>query len=598
MLSSCCVVIGVTAVTNTQLLAQDIHIDDAKEHAAIQEVIEDWQPLEPADTSSPRATAMSFKTDCEEAYKLATKGGRSKQTEETAAAAKVYVKRFLSCMDLSQTPEFMRIDTGIEATVCIKEVLDRVGWPAPEVIPDLAEMDRRIDEGQLPIWRFPNCEIAIARMDDGPHKGQYIFTAHTVASAKEYFDIVEQLPYKHHETEDFYEWYRSAPGAVWLDRLVRSLPSWARNRIWGQSVWQWTGICITLILATCAMAVAYLVGRIRAGEFRGASSVRYLITLQFPIMAMCVPLVAEWFLSDILVIGGPVRSVLKFACDFAFLIAMLVVIISVGNRIAELLIMSPSIHPRGIDAQFIRFGMRILSLFAATVVFLEGGKRLGIPLTTLLAGAGVGGLAVALAAQDTLKNLFGSMMIVLDKPYRVGERILVKKYDGVVEDIGLRSTRIRALNGHVVTIPNEEMARCDIENVGRRQHIRRIQDIAIPFDTKPAKVEEAINIVREALNDHEGMNAEFPPRVFQNEFNRDSYNIRMIYWYHPPDYWAFLAHSEKLNGEIARNFEEAGIRFALPATENYLTRATIPPDAEHRDNGAGEPNFVPVPEGE
>jgi len=247
-------------------------------------------------------------------------------------------------------------------------------------------------------------------------------------------------------------------------------------------------------------------------------------------------------------------------------LAVLVVLVGAGSRVAALIIASPRLHPKGIDAQLIRLGCRVASLVAAAVVFLEGGKYLGIPLTTLLAGAGVGGLAVALAAQDSLKNLFGSMMIILDKPYRVGERIALKGYDGVVEEIGLRSTKIRLLTGHQACIPNEEMARCDIENIGRRPYIRRVENIAVPFDTPPAKIEQAVEIVRKLLDNHEGMEPDFPPRVFFDKYNRDSANLKVIYWYHPPAYWDFLAFSERFNLQVIQRFEAAGIRFALPGT--------------------------------
>ena len=90
---------------------------------------------------------------------------------------------------------------------------------------------------------------------------------------------------------------------------------------------------------------------------------------------------------------------------------------------------------------------------------------MGVPLTTLIAGVSVGGLTVALAAQDTLKNLFGSLMILLDRPFQVGETIRIKGHEGTVESVGLRSTRIRDSGGHVVSIPNEEMARLDSKNM-------------------------------------------------------------------------------------------------------------------------------------
>ena len=177
-------------------------------------------------------------------------------------------------------------------------------------------------------------------------------------------------------------------------------------------------------------------------------------------------------------------------------------------------------------------------------------------MSALLAGLGIGGLAVALASQDTLKNFFGSIMIMLDKPFNVGQRVLVAGYDGVVETIGFRSTRVRTLTGHLVTVPNEKMANSSIENVGRRPSIRRRSNITITYDTPPEKVEKAVSIIRGILENHEGMQEDFPPRVFFNEFNDASLNILMMYWYHPPDYWNFVAFSEKVNFQIFQAFDE------------------------------------------
>jgi MscS family membrane protein len=200
----------------------------------------------------------------------------------------------------------------------------------------------------------------------------------------------------------------------------------------------------------------------------------------------------------------------------------------------------------------------------AVIIFLEGGQYLGIPLTTLLASAGVGGLAIALAAQDSLKTLFGTVMLLADKPFRVGERIVFGKYDGIVEDIGLRSTRIRLLSGHEAIIPNDELTRTDIENVGRRPHIRRAATISMPSNTPVVKVKRALHIVRTALDNHEGMEEEFPPRVFLRDFCESSIGICMFYWYRPAEYWKYLAFSEKVNLQIMEQLEAEGIRFAAP----------------------------------
>ncbi|MBW1998990.1 MAG: mechanosensitive ion channel family protein [Deltaproteobacteria bacterium] len=219
--------------------------------------------------------------------------------------------------------------------------------------------------------------------------------------------------------------------------------------------------------------------------------------------------------------------------------------------------------------------VQMVRLFARVVVIVVGSVYLiravsGRPLSTLIAGLGIGGLAVALASQDTLKNFFGSIMIMLDKPFSVGQRVTVEGYDGAVESIGFRSTRIRTLSGHLVTIPNEKMASASIENIGSRPSIRRVSNITITYDTPPDKVQRAVEIIREILKDHEGMHPDYPPRVYFNEFNDTSLNILMIYWYHPPEYWNFLAFSEKINMQIMKAFEKEGIEFAFPTVTNYL----------------------------
>jgi len=216
----------------------------------------------------------------------------------------------------------------------------------------------------------------------------------------------------------------------------------------------------------------------------------------------------------------------------------------------------------------VRTMARIVIVITGVMVWLD---NIGFNITTLLAGLGVGGLAVALAAQDTLKNFIASILILLDKPYMIGERILVRGHDGVVEEIGLRSTRIRELNGHQTIIPNDEMSRLDIENVGRRPHIRRSTTISIAYDTPLEKVEKAVDIIKGILDNHEGMNPDSPPRVFFKEFAPTSLAIKMLYWYEPPRYWDFMDLNQRVNLQIMKEFEKEGIRLALPITEARLT---------------------------
>ena len=217
----------------------------------------------------------------------------------------------------------------------------------------------------------------------------------------------------------------------------------------------------------------------------------------------------------------------------------------------------------------VRRSLRI-TVVVVVVVFVLNSFFDAKQMATVLAGLGVGGLAVALAAQDSVKNLFGSFMILLDKPFQIGDRIIFAGHDGPVEEVGFRSTKIRTLEGHLVTVPNSQVANEVIQNIGRRPYIRRIANITVTYDTPPDKVRRAVQIIKEILDNHEGMDPEFPPRVYFNEFNDMSLNIIVIYWYHPPSYWDFLAFNEKVNEEILDRFNAEGIEFAFPTQTIYL----------------------------
>lgn len=220
--------------------------------------------------------------------------------------------------------------------------------------------------------------------------------------------------------------------------------------------------------------------------------------------------------------------------------------------------------------QMFRIITRVIVIIIGSIYLMQ--VVFGKPMSTFLAGLGIGGLAVALAAQDTLKNFFGSIMIMLDKPFIVGQVVKVEDYHGTVEKIGFRSTRIRTMEGNLVAIPNEKVAVGNINNITSRPHIRRLTDITITYDTHPDKVDRAVSIIKEILDNHEGMHPDFPPKVFFDEFNDVSLNIKVIYWYSPPEYWDFMTFSEKVNFKILRAFEAEGIEFAFPTTTTYLAQ--------------------------
>jgi MscS family membrane protein len=212
--------------------------------------------------------------------------------------------------------------------------------------------------------------------------------------------------------------------------------------------------------------------------------------------------------------------------------------------------------------------LRIFIIIIGGMIIIQ--NLTGLQLGPLIASLGIGGLAVALAAKESIANFFGTLTILFDKPFQVGERIVIDNCDGVVESVGFRSTSIRTLTGHLVTIPNEKVVNSTLENIGRRPHIRWLTNITITYDTPPDKVEKAVKIIENILENHEGINKDFPPRVYFNNFNDCSLNIMVIIWYHPPNYWDCQAWIQKTCLEIMREFEKEEIEFAFPTQTVYL----------------------------
>ncbi len=543
-------------------------------------------PLLPADTSSPRATLNSFMVNCEIAYSLLHKEGRSSEDGQVLLEAREVVRRIMRCLDLSETAEFRRDNVGKEAAVSLKEVLDRIKLPKEKNIPDRAAMTKA-DGTLVERWTIPNTEITFLLVKEGALAGTYPFSPDTVARATEFYIRVKPLPYKKGATEGFANTYLTSPGNKRLAGLVARLPDSMHERKNSQAVWQWIGLSGVVLLMIGLMALIYYLGRRISRGGAAGGLFKYILGLAFPIMAVFIPARAQVLITDELVISGQLLYIMKFNLSLLALFAGMVVVLGIGRRVGEVIVSAPHIAPESIDAQLIRIMCRLMGFFVAMVLLLQGGQHLGIPLSSLLAGAGVVGMALALSAQDLLKNVFGSIMLIMDKPFTVGERIKVKHYDGVVEEIGLRSTKLRLLNGHQASIPNEDMAKIDIENIGRRPYIRRVSELPLSMDIGAAKAQEAVALVQELLQDHEGMNPDFPPRVWLSEFARDHLELKLIYWYHPPDYWDYTAHADRVNREILVAFEQAGIQIAPPA---FTTRISDdsgspvtppPPEADH-----------------
>jgi len=193
--------------------------------------------------------------------------------------------------------------------------------------------------------------------------------------------------------------------------------------------------------------------------------------------------------------------------------------------------------------------------------------NLGIKITSLLAGLSVGGLALGLAAQDTVANLFGAVAIFLDKPFHLGDVIKVEGVDGTVESIGLRSTRIRNADGHHVTIPNKLMGNAIITNITRRPAIRTEMNLGLTYDTPVEKVKLATTLLQEIFR----ANPKTADLIISfNKFTDSALNILVVHVWSGTDAKEHFAQMQQWNLEIKQRFEAEKIDFAFPTQTLYL----------------------------
>lgn len=220
-----------------------------------------------------------------------------------------------------------------------------------------------------------------------------------------------------------------------------------------------------------------------------------------------------------------------------------------------------------LDKQLVPVIQRGMKIFVVIVAILVTCQNLGMNVTGLLASLSIGGLAIGLAAQDTLSNLFGAVAIFTDKPFRVGDRVQLDAIDGTVEGIGLRSTRIRNLDGYLVTVPNRTMANASIVNVTHRPTIKTVMNIGITYDTPAERIQKALQILEEIYRPH--------PQTHDlligfNKFEASSLNLLVVHWCKSTDFKVYLVALQAMNLALKKRFDEERINFAFPTQTLYV----------------------------
>ncbi len=222
--------------------------------------------------------------------------------------------------------------------------------------------------------------------------------------------------------------------------------------------------------------------------------------------------------------------------------------------------------------------MRIL-VFATTILFI-GQSIFKINITALLAGAGVLGLGAALAAKDTLSNFFGTIVILFDRPFKLGDRIQTGGIEGVVCEVGMRSTKIIADDESVYTLPNSLLTTQPVRNINLKNHLKLMFDLGMTYDTTPEQMTRAIQILHEIADNFHGTDRPgYSPRIFFSKLADSALNITVILWLKTESFAQEESWRTELFMKILKRFAEEKLNFAYRTQTLYLrTDSGSPPE--------------------
>ncbi|MBR58311.1 MAG: hypothetical protein CMH54_09855 [Myxococcales bacterium] len=219
-----------------------------------------------------------------------------------------------------------------------------------------------------------------------------------------------------------------------------------------------------------------------------------------------------------------------------------------------------------LDDQLVVFGRKFAKIAVIMLLVLATLDQLGMEVSTLVAGLGLGGLAIALAAKETVGNILGSLQIMADNPFTIGDMIRVGDHLGYVQDIGLRSTKILTRSGVRVIIPNRIIAESPIENVSVGSNIAVDMEIGLIYGTTAEQIDQARDVVREILKEHPGVcRGELVQFL---KFGESSLVLQVTYFVDDlPHYWEV---QHQINMEVKRKFEALGLNFAFPTRTVHM----------------------------
>lgn len=474
----------------------------------------------------------------------------------------------VNALDLSRIERTVRSEIGAERVAMLKSVLDRYKYI------DLVELPNDRQNPPVVLLNDSCGRIVIEKIkNDDSNIESWKFSAQTVADLPLLYDAFKDKPLVDGVISSV-----EVPLSVRIRDYMRShFPALLQQSFLLEN-WQWLGLfCIAFLGLGFSRVVTHTLQHVIRVLFkRGEVIVDAEAQGRFigPISITATTLF--WWLGiSLLGLPGDTRVILLISVKLISAMAgvwagyrMMDVVGNflqgkaekTANKFDDLLV---PLVTRALKTMVIVFGL----VFIADIFAVDIDK--------ILAGLGLGGLAFALAAKDTISNIFGSLTVLIDRPFQIGDWVTIGSADGTVESVGIRSTRIRTFYNSLITIPNAELINAHIDNYGARQFRRITTTIGIAYDTPPEKIDSFCEGIRELIRKHPYTRKDFYI-VSLNEFAAASLGIMLYCFVKTPDWGTELREKHRLFSDIIRLAKTLKVEFAFPTQTVYLRNEETP----------------------
>ncbi len=433
------------------------------------------------------------------------------------------------------------------------------------------------------LLRYRVRAVEIGRKRGGDRAGEWLVTQRSLNNIEPIYEALQGRPiHADWKAERLSFW--TLPSLYVREYLV---PTGLKAPFWGLRQWQWVGLLAVIVLGILVrMLSQFVLPAVSRAilQTEGAAMLPNVVRNALRPTSNLAMVATWWGGLQLLDLGTSLLSwiwpVMRVAMAVTAVVALYRLIDVISNYFAA----RASRTSSRLDDVLVPLAQKTSKIVVVAVGVVLVVNAFGFEISPLLAGLGIGGLAISFAAKDTIANFFGSVNVVLDRPFQVGDWVTIGDAEGTVESVGLRSSRIRTFYNSQLTIPNAEIMNATVDNMGRRRYRRTSTALSVTYDTTPEQLEALCEGIREIIRLHPYTRKDYF-HVYVKAFAASSIDI-MLYCFHEcPDWGTELRERHRLYLDILRLAERLGVSWAFPTQTIHL---------HNEDGNEPQPPGVPL----